>query len=104
MKLDPRAFAPLKRDEGMPPVTPVTRAESGVLPLKASGGAVSNTVTPVTREKHKSESNLAENGGIQTAFQIRAAGKQFTMVIPGGSTRDEAWAEARMHWPDAEVI
>lgn len=49
-------------------------------------------------------SELAENGGVQSAFQIRAAGKQFAMVIPGGGTRDEALAEARTHWPDAEVI
>ena len=97
MKLDRRAFAPLARSQPAQPVTPVTRPILPVLQPQASNDAAGNTVTPVTRLKPKTES-------IQPAFQIRAAGKQFTMVIPGGSTKGDALTEARAHWPDAEVL
>lgn len=97
MKLDRRAFAPLVRNQHTQPVTPVTRPILPVLQPQASNDAAGNTVTPVTRLKPKT-------GSIQPAFQIRAAGKQFTMVILGGSTKDEALKEARSHWPDAEVL
>lgn len=57
MRLDPRVFGKLRRNQETGLVTPVTRPNLPMLPLQASNDGAGNTVTPVTREKPKSESN-----------------------------------------------